>query len=164
MKLKILFLFALVLGFNMSAVAVTGSDHKEKTKTEFSADLDFSAELIIDNSLNKVKMKTVSYAKANEALKQGERVCRQDWIGKGLFVFMQVPSQIPMDIVPKMTSLPQSVKDEFLKRKKNNTINCSYQSIKYRDQFAMVYPDNVICGWSPSPSDVLSDDWIVLNS
>ena len=88
------------------------------------------------------------------ALQDGKRVSRQGWNGKGMFIFQQVPSEIPETTVPHMQSLPQSVKDEFIKRGGD---------IRYKNQLAMVYPDNTICGWVASPSDVLETDWCVLD-
>jgi len=95
-----------------------------------------------------------NFGQAIEALKEGKRVARQGWNGKGMFIFQQVPSEINEEIVPKMQSLPQTVKDEFAKRG---------GSIRYKNQLAMVYPDNTVYGWVASPSDVLENDWIVLD-
>ena len=95
-----------------------------------------------------------TFGQAIEAVKQGKRIARSGWNGKGLFVFMQVPSTITEDIIPKMQSLPQFVKDEFAKRG---------GSISYKNQLAMVYPDNIIYGWVASPSDVLETDWCILD-
>ena len=111
----------------------------------------------------------VSFGKAIEALKQGKRVQRQGWNGKGMFIFMQVPSEVSMEIVPKMTSLPDSVKKEFEHR--YNRLNPAsgsidpilFNSIRYQNQLAMVYPDNNIYGWVASPSDILEEDWIILD-
>jgi hypothetical protein len=103
----------------------------------------------------------VNFGKAIEALKQGKRVQRAGWNGKGLFIFMQVPSSVSRDIVPRMTSLPQSVKDEFERR--FNGPSMTDGTIKYQNQIAMVYPDNNIYGWVASPSDVLEEDWIILD-
>jgi len=103
----------------------------------------------------------VSFGKAIQALKQGRRVQREGWNGKGLFIFEQVPSQVPSNIVPKMTSLPQSVKDEFQRRLETQEGNDG--TLKYQNQLAMVYPDNNIYGWVASPSDVLENDWIILD-
>ena len=61
-------------------------------------------------------MELVTFAEAVQAMKEGKMAQRAGWNGKGLFVFMQVPSTIDPQIVPKMQSLPQSVKDEFVKR------------------------------------------------
>lgn len=110
----------------------------------------------------------VSFGEAIKALKLGKRVCRQGWNGKGLFIFMQVPSEVSMDIVPEMTSLPQSVKDEFERRFKNGSAQelvdpIELNSIRYQNQIAMVYPNNNIYGWVASPSDVLEEDWIILD-
>ena len=106
----------------------------------------------------------VSFGEAIEALKQGKRVQRAGWNGKGLFVFEQVPSMVSIDIIPKMTSLPQSVKDEFIRRFEERQENPSeLNSIKYSNQLALVNPDNTIQGWAPSTSDALSNDWIVLD-
>lgn len=95
-----------------------------------------------------------NFGQAIEALKEGKRVARQGWNGKGMFIFQQVQSEINEDIVPKMQSLPQAVKDEFAKRG---------GGIRYKNQLAMVYPDNTIYGWVASPSDVLENDWCILD-
>lgn len=95
----------------------------------------------------------MSFGFAIEALKLGKKVARTGWNGKVLFVFMQVQSEINEEIVPKMQSLPQSVKDEFVKRGGN---------ISYSNQMAIVKPDNSINGWAPSVSDVLAEDWLIV--
>ncbi|CAL2094866.1 DUF2829 domain-containing protein [Tenacibaculum sp. 190524A02b] len=106
----------------------------------------------------------VSFGDAIDALKEGKRVQRRGWDGKGLFIFMQVPSSVPMSIVPNMTSLPQSVKDEFKRRTDKMSKDLLKDAdIRYRNQIAMVYPDNSIYGWVASPSDVLEKDWIILD-
>lgn len=99
-------------------------------------------------------MSNLSFGDAIAALKQGLRVSRVGWNGKGMFIFMQVPSEIQTEVIPKMQSLPNSVKNEFLRRGGN---------IKYKNQLAMVYPDNTIFGWIASPSDVLEEDWCILD-
>lgn len=103
----------------------------------------------------------ISFGEATEALKKGKMVQRKGWNGKGLFIFMQIPSQVPGNIVPKMTSLPQSVKDEFKRREDTQEGNDG--TISYQNQIAMVYPDNNIYGWVASPSDVLEQDWIIID-
>lgn len=92
----------------------------------------------------------MNLGQAVKALNDGKMIARKGWNGKGLFVFKQVTSEIDAEIVPKMQSLPQAVKDEFARRG---------GSIRYRNQLAMVYPDNTVFGWTPSPSDALENDW-----
>lgn len=91
---------------------------------------------------------------AVEASKQGKRITREGWNGTGMFVFRQVPATIPVDTIPKMQSLPDAVKGEFLRRN---------LPISYQNQFALVKPDNSIHGWSPSSGDTLAEDWIILD-
>lgn len=97
-------------------------------------------------------IKNQTFGQAIEALKQGKFVSREGWNGKGMFVFMQVPSEVPVEIIPKMTSLPPSVKKKVMERG---------QPLRYQNQLAMVYPDNNIYGWLASPSDCLESDWCI---
>lgn len=103
----------------------------------------------------------VDFGTAIKALKEGKRVQRTGWNGKGLFVFMQVPATINREIVPKMQSLPQSVKDEFERR--FNDPNEQIDAIYYDNQLALVNPSNLITGWSPSTPDALAVDWVILD-
>lgn len=95
----------------------------------------------------------MTFGDALEALNGGRRIAREGWNGKGLFVFKQVPAEIPADVIPKMQSLPESVKAEFERRG---------GGIRYANQLALVDPSSLITGWSPSVSDALSKDWFVL--
>jgi hypothetical protein len=93
-----------------------------------------------------------TFGQAIAALKEGKIVSREGWNGKNMFVFRQVPSEVPEAIIPKMTSLPQPVKDALIKRG---------GSITYQNQFCIVYPDNALHGWQPSGSDALATDWCI---
>ena len=103
----------------------------------------------------------MNFGQAIEALKEGKRVQRTCWNWKGLFVFMQVPSSINREIVPKMQSLPQSVKDEFERR--FNDPNEQIDAIYYDNPLALVNPSNLITGWAASVSDSLANDWVILD-
>lgn len=110
--------------------------------------------------MNKKSTAEQTFGQAIEALKNGKMATRSGWNGKGLFVFMQIPSQIDGSIIPKMQSLPDSVKEEFLTRINEDL---SIKSIKYSNQLALVSLENNITGWSPSTSDTLATDWIILD-
>jgi hypothetical protein len=103
----------------------------------------------------------MNFGQAIDVLTSGGMVYREGWNGKGMFAFQQVPSMVAAEIVEKMTSLPDEVKAEFIKRRDsvNKAETTSFQHLKYRNQFALVSPDNTISGWIPSASDVLADDW-----
>jgi hypothetical protein len=104
--------------------------------------------------------KNLTFGLAVAALKGGKMIAREGWNGKGLFVFMQVPSTINKEIVPKMQSLPQSVKDEFQRR--FDDASEQIDAIYYSNQMALVGKSNTISGWSPSSSDTLAEDWFIL--
>lgn len=104
----------------------------------------------------------MNFGKAIEALKEGKMVSRSGWNGKGLFVFMQVPATIGKEIVPKMQSLPDLVKAEFKNRFENWPQSEGSDAIHYNNQLALVDMNNLITGWSPSTSDALAEDWIIL--
>lgn len=96
---------------------------------------------------------------AMRAMQDGHMVARKGWNGRNMFVFMQVPAEISVtDVVPKMQSLPQAVKDEFAMRLKAG----GPKAITYSNQMAIVKADNNINGWAPSGSDALATDWQIL--
>ena len=91
----------------------------------------------------------MEFKDALEAVKKGEMICRNNW--QGLFVFMQVPSIIDIDIVQRMQSLPEQVKLKFLKR--------NLDFISYNNQLEIVNELNSISNWSPSVEDLMATDW-----
>lgn len=93
------------------------------------------------------------------ALLDGRMVRRTSW-PIGTFVFRQVPATIEKDIVPKMQSLPTSVKEEFDRRFKDEAKQID--AIYYDCQFAIVNSSNLILSYSPSVEDTLAPDWIVI--
>ena len=84
-------------------------------------------------------------------MQRGLLVSREGWAGKGLHVFMQVPSMVPHDVIPRMTSLPAAAKDKIMSRT---------APLMYSNQMAILFPDNQVHGWAPSVSDSLATDWI----
>ena len=70
-----------------------------------------------------------------------------------MFVFKQVPTKIDAGIVPRMTSLPESVKEEFIKRD---------QGPNYCNQMAIVKADGSVDSWIASSSDTFAEDWHIV--
>ena len=95
----------------------------------------------------------ITYGAAIEHMAMGGIVARQGWNGKGMYVFKQVPSKVPADVVPKMSSLPDSVKE----RMQHDGIAPDYQS-----QMAIVKPDGSIDSWVASSADTFATDWVLL--
>ena len=90
-------------------------------------------------------------------LKNGEPVRRFNW-EEGTFIFQQVPSRISKEIVPKMQSLPEKVKEIFVKRFEDSDEQID-DAIYYNNQVAHVTKSNLITSYTPSISDLTADDW-----
>jgi hypothetical protein len=102
-------------------------------------------------------MTNVSFSKAVEALKEGKLIARPQHLKNGAFIFMQVASNVPANVVPKMQSVPQAAKDVFAKRD---------AELFYDNQLALATPlanhSFTIVGYSPSPTDTLANDWQII--
>lgn len=88
-----------------------------------------------------------------EALKQGKLAQREGWNGKGMFIMKQIPTEIGLDVIPKMQSVQQSAKDILLNR-------CT--TLKYENQMLIIKEDGTADSWVPSSSDVFAEDWIII--
>lgn len=95
-----------------------------------------------------------TYGQVIEALKVGKTACRTGWNGTGMFIFKQVPANVKIQYVPNMQSLPDNVKDEFVKRGLD---------LNYSNQICIVKLDNTIDSWVASSSDTFAEDWIILD-
>jgi hypothetical protein len=91
-----------------------------------------------------------NFGQALAAMQIGQLVSRAGWNGKGLRVFMQVPSHVPAEIIHRMTSLPLAAKAAAMARG---------LPLRYSNQFALLHSDNRVDGWVPSSSDALATDW-----
>lgn len=111
--------------------------------------------------LNKNPINSMNIGQAAEALKAGKRARCQEWPPEKKFVFVQVPSTIKSEIVPKMQSLPDSVKAYFNEtfESESDQINAIY----YTNQIAIVGPSNLIESYSPTCADILSESWVILD-
>ncbi len=99
-------------------------------------------------------MKYYEIGEVKKALEEGKRATKAKWNGKGMFIFKQIPAEIPLSIIPKMSSVPDSVKEFMLKEGK---------TLKYRNQIAIVDKDGNVDSWNPSATDLLGQDWIILD-
>jgi hypothetical protein len=86
-------------------------------------------------------------------MKRGGIAFRKVWEdadGDRPVLFYQIPSEVPVEIVGRMISLPDMVK---------KMVVGLGEPLRYHNQIAALYPDNTVCGWSPSIEDCLSTDW-----
>lgn len=108
-----------------------------------------------------------NFGQAIEAVKEGKRVARQGWNGKGMFVFLRPADQLSIEtVVHQVKSLPYSVKAYFA-----NLTNPSLGNgidgdtlIKFGEYFCMKAADgSIVNGWLASQTDMLSNDWCILD-
>lgn len=113
-------------------------------------------------------MSNLNFGSALEALKRGERVARQGWNGKGMFIFMRPADELNIDfVIDRVKSLPQSVKDYYLQDITNERGERApadeYDTIKFTAYICMKAADgSIVNGWLASQTDMLSEDWEIL--
>ena len=73
----------------------------------------------------------MDFGKALEALKEGKKVARSGWNGKGMFLFLV----------------------------QGSTFNVKGTEIKYHAHIDMKTADNQIVPWLASQTDMLANDW-----
>lgn len=93
----------------------------------------------------------MNFGEAIAAMNDGKRVSRSGWNGKNMFVYKTVGNTVSKDFIPKFASLPQSVKD-FLEAKGEDVV--FHASITMYTAAGEMQP-----GWLASQSDILADDW-----
>ena len=94
------------------------------------------------------------FGEAIEALKEGKRVTRCGWNGKGMFLFMIVGNTVDKEYVQNFKSWTPDIKDYF----QGLDID-----IEFNSSIAMFTADKKVQGgWLASQSDMLSEDWLIL--
>lgn len=97
----------------------------------------------------------MKFSEVLEALKNGERLVNASLSAKGGYIVRQIPQVVPQEVVPNMTSLPDSAKEV-----------AKYGPIEYRDQVLLVYWDNelgrsVATSYIPTWGDLFREDWTI---
>lgn len=87
---------------------------------------------------------TMTFSLALIYLKGGERVARQGWNGKGMFLFLVPGSTFRVNRAPLLGIYPEGTE------------------IKYHAHVDMRTADGQIVPWLCSQTDLLAEDWIVL--
>lgn len=83
-------------------------------------------------------IKSINFGGAIEALKEGKRVARNGWNGKGMYIRLQRPDEHSLMTHP-------------------------YMYIEYpANEDHPVYPNGSRIPWVPSQSDALAEDWIII--
>jgi hypothetical protein len=94
--------------------------------------------------LNILTSSVSSFEHALIALKDGKRIARSGWNGKGMFAYL-----VPAASYPVQTG---AAKEHFGEG----------SLVPYRAYMALKTVDEDVAVWVPSVSDILADDWVVL--
>jgi hypothetical protein len=123
----------------MEAILTTKLDMKNECSTYYKTSLEALNRLFCiarvsgcrssnDNALSGfvkliiIMLENQNFGEAIEALKEGKRVARQGWNGKGMFIFERPADELEVGfIIDKVKSLPKSVKDFFKKMLTGNS-------------------------------------------
>jgi hypothetical protein len=113
---------------------------------------------------------SLGFGEALEAIKNGKRATREGWNGKGMFIFMRPADELHIDmVIDKVKSLPQSVKDFYLQ---DVTPDDGVRIYPADDEEKVIFTaylcmkdaqGRVVNGWLASQTDILSEDWEILD-
>ena len=95
-----------------------------------------------DNAYRKTS--GMSFGLAVEAVKKGKKIARAGWNGKGMFLFLVPGSTFKVNRAPLLGIYPEGTE------------------INYHAHIDMKMADGTIVPWLASQTDVLADDWIVV--
>lgn len=85
------------------------------------------------------------FGEAIAFLKQGKRVARAGWNGKGMFIFLVPGSTFIVNRAPLLGIYPEGTE------------------INYHAHIDMKTADNQIVPWLASQTDLLAEDWVIVN-
>jgi hypothetical protein len=86
----------------------------------------------------------MDFSQALIEIKAGKKVSREGWNGKGMFVFLVPGSTFKVNRAPLLGSFPEGTE------------------IKYHSHVDMKTADNQIVPWLCSQTDLLANDWGVV--
>jgi hypothetical protein len=86
----------------------------------------------------------LTFGQAVEALKVGQKVAREGWNGKGMFLFLVPGSQFQVNRPPLLGIYPEGT------------------TINYHPHIDMKTAQDTVVPWLASQTDVLADDWMLV--
>lgn len=86
----------------------------------------------------------ISFSEALENLKEGLKVARKGWNGKGMFIFLVPGSTFIVNRAPLLGIYPEGTQ------------------ITYHAHIDMKTADNMIVPWLASQTDILANDWEIV--
>lgn len=89
-----------------------------------------------------------------EELKNGKKLARKGWNGKGMFIYLTYGSEVPV-----ISMKAETTKHLFGEKR----LECD-ETVKINPHIDMKATDGtVIIGWLASQTDMLADDWYIVS-
>jgi len=85
------------------------------------------------------------FGEALQQIKQGRRVARRNWNGKGMFLFLVPGSRFTVNRPPLLGIYPEGTE------------------INYRPHIDMKTADGQVVPWVASQSDLIEEDWVIVD-
>ena len=102
--------------------------------------------------LVKSKTNNMNFGQAIEALKEGKKVAREGWNGKGMFLILNGGYSVPKEV-----SKPDNhINEAFLEKEGQTHLHIG----KHIDMWTA--QKNLCVGWLASQTDMLAEDWIIV--
>jgi len=95
----------------------------------------------------------MNFGQAIEALKEGKKVSRDGWNGKGMWLYL-----VPANGYPAQTDAAK----EYWRGKGGNTQDAPVPVVPYGPYIAMKTAQENVVPWLASQTDVLAEDWGVV--
>lgn len=91
-----------------------------------------------------MKTSGMTFGHALDALKAGQKVAREGWNGKGMFLFLVPGSQFQVNRAPLLGIYPEGT------------------TINYHAHIDMKTAQDTVVPWLASQTDVLAEDWTIV--
>ena len=102
---------------------------------------------------NKKETELLRFEGVLEAFRQHKPISRVSKSEEYLFIYYQIPAKIDLSVVPKMTSVPNGVKEIMGQLQKG---------FNYQNQAVKVDKDGYVTYWNPSIEDIEAEDWYIV--
>jgi len=86
----------------------------------------------------------MNFGQALDALKSGQKVAREGWNGKGMFLFLVPGSTFTVNRAPLLGIYPEGTE------------------IQYHAHIDMKTAQGYVVPWLASQADVLAEDWLII--
>lgn len=86
----------------------------------------------------------MNFGKTLEELKNGQKVAREGWNGKGMFVYL-----VTGGVYPAQMDIAKQIEKE-------------YGEVRYNPYMAIKNVNGTVSTWVPSVNDCLAEDWYVV--